>query len=209
MAKLNTLFDFTKFERRKTLEQQEFEQNNKQLLIDFKNSVPECLKDLHKKIFASIEPIDQDKNLPATAMNGFLSGQFKRKYPHYCYKATKQRFKLYIGDVSIYIKKLDEKSKLPSNIPTDESLKIFNQLTDSDSDDGCNIFLGYTVTDDWSRITGIYAVCLKGDVLLWKTDLNNFEEDSLTPIIPIRPTPKAPQVKDGAKRKKITKETRL
>src|SRR5580658_1897662 len=105
MSKLNTLFDFSKFERRKTLEQHEFEKKNKQLLIDFKNAVPVCFKNLHKKILAVIEPIDQDKNLRAVVMNGYLKGQLTRKHPGYCFKATKQRFRLRIGDVSIYIKK--------------------------------------------------------------------------------------------------------
>lgn len=201
MTKLNTLFDFSKFEKRKTNDQSEFEKSNTQLLIDFKNFVPICFQNLHKKILSVIEPIDQDKNLNATVMSGYLKGQFIRKYPHYCSKATKQRFKLNVNSTYIYIKKLDKKTKVPSNIPTKESLMIYNQLTNSTSDTGCNIFLGYTVTNDWSMIKGIYAVCIEGENVLWMTDLKNFGDAELTPVVILKPKPIAPKVKEGAKKK--------
>jgi hypothetical protein len=202
MSNLNTLFDFSKFEKRKTANQNVFEKVNDQMLIDFKNFVHLCFKNLHKKILSVIEPIDQDNNLHAVVMSGLLKGQFKRKYPHYCHKATNQRFRLFIDYTSLYIKKLDEKTKLPSNIPTDISLMIYNQLTDSTSDSGCNVFLGYTVNEDWSMITGIYAVCIEGENILWISDLKNFGEEEQSPVITMRPKPKAPKVKEGAKRKK-------
>src|SRR5690349_2299008 len=105
MASLNTLFDFSKFEKRKTSDQKDFEDGNKQLLIDFKNFVPLCFKNLHKHVLSAIEPIDQDKNLHAVVMSGYLKGQFIRKYPHYCFMATKKRFKLYIDYTNVYVKK--------------------------------------------------------------------------------------------------------
>ena len=205
MSKLNTLFDFSKFEKRKTPDQKQFEAANKQLLIDFKNFVPVCFKNLHKKVLSSIEPIDQDKNLHAVVMSGFLKGQFIRKYPHYCFKATKQRFKLCIDYTNVYIKKLDEKKKLPSNIPTDESLMIYNQLTDTDKDKSANVFLGYTVTDDWSQITGIYALCIEGEEIIWISDLKDFGEQPQTLVVTMKPTPTAPKVKEGAKKKRNDK----
>ncbi len=205
MSNLNMLFDFSKFEKRKTANQIDFEQQCRQMLIDFRNFVPVCFKNLHRKVLSVIEPIDQDKNLNAVVMSGLLKGQLIRKYPQYCHKATKQRFKLYIDYTSIYIKKLDEKTKLPSNIPTDESLMIYNQLTDSNNDIGCNIFLGYTVKDDWSMITGIYAVCIEGENILWITDLRNFAEEEQLPIITLRPRPNTPKVKSGAKKKELAK----
>lgn len=205
MANLNTLFDFSKFDKRKTASQQEFEEQNKQLLIDYKNEVPESFKKLHQRVLAAIEPIDQDKNLCAVVMSGYLTGFFKRKYPHYCGKATKQRFKLCISNTNVYIKKLDEKSKLPSNIPTDESLKIHFQLTDS-TDKECNIFLGYTVSEDWSILTGTYALCIEGEEKIWISDLSGLDSDNLSPVVTMKPTPIAPKVKEGAKRKKIQNE---
>lgn len=205
MSKLNTLFDFSKFEKRKTANQQAFEMANRQLLIDFKQFVNVSFKQLHQKVLTVIAPLDQDKNLKAVVMSGYLAGQLKRKYPLYCGLATPQRFKLWIDGVSVYIKKLDEKNKLPSNIPTDESLKIYNQLADDNEDKGCNIFLGYTVSDDWSRITGIYLVCIEGEERIWMTDLTNFGEDQASPVIPMTPKPIAPQIKVGAKRKKKIK----
>ena len=68
MSNLNTLFDFSKFEKRKTADQSEFENSNRQILIDFKLFVPLCFKKLHQKVLSVIEPIDQDKNLNAVVM---------------------------------------------------------------------------------------------------------------------------------------------
>lgn len=201
MANLNTLFDCAKFEKRKTSDQKSFEMANRELLIDYKNFVPNCFKKLHKNVLAAIEPIDQDKNLPAVVMSGYLAGEFKRKYPHYCTKATRKRFKLYIDYTNVYVKKLDARTKLPSNIPTDEALMILNNLTDTNADNGGNIFLGYTVSDDWSRIKGIYAVCIEGDKIVWISDLTNFGEEEKAPVITLKPKPIAPKVKTGAKKK--------
>lgn len=202
MSHLNSLFDFTKFEKRKTAQQSEFENSNRELIIDFKNFTYTSFKNLHKKILSVIEPIDQDKNLYAVVMSGFLRGQFLRTYPHYCYKATSQRFKLFIDNTSVYIKKLDSKTKLPSNIPTDESLMIYNQLTNSESDLGCNIFLGYTVSDDWSQLLGIYATCIEGEKIIWISDLNTFGESELPPIVELKPKPITPRLKADAKKKR-------
>jgi hypothetical protein len=203
MSNLNTLFDFSKFEKRKPIEQKQFEKANAQLLRDFREFVPTCFEKLHKKVLANIEPIDQDRNLHAVVMNGFLKGQFIRKYPHLCYKATRQRFRLFVDNTNVFVKKLDEKTKFPSNIPTDQSLMIYNQLTDSTSDKHTNVFLGYTVREDWSKITGVYAVCIEGEEIIWISDLNTFgEEQSTTPVIPMGPTPIKPKVKPGVKKKK-------
>jgi hypothetical protein len=201
MTNLNTLFDLSKYEKRKSSEQQEFESKNRDLLIFFKSCVPLCLKMVHKKVLSVIEPIDQDKNLRAVVMSGLLKGQFLRKYPHYCHKATKQRFKLFVNGESIYLKKLDN-NFMPSNILTKESFLIFNQLSSSNTDLGTNIFLGYVVEDDWSKIIGIYAVCIDGDKLLWYSDLKNFGEAELPPVVTIKPKPIAPRVKQGAKKRK-------
>lgn len=205
MTNLNTLFDFTKYEKRKPADQKKFEAENKALLTAFIGGVHSSFKKLHTVVLKAIEPIDQDKNLCATVMSGYLAGFFKRRYASLCEKATKQRFKLWIDNTNVYVKKLDEKTKLPSNIPTDESMRIYHQLTDN-NDKECNIFLGYTVNEAWAMITGIFAVCFEGEELLWITDLNNFGEDAQTPIVPITPTPIAPKVKPGAKRKKAQNE---
>ena len=109
----------------------------------------------------------------------------------------------------MYIKKLDSKTKLPSNIPTDESLMIYNQLTGSSSDSGCNIFLGYTVLDDWSNITGIYALCLEGEKIIWISDLINFGEAELPPVITMKPTPIVPRLKVGAEKKRKERKNKL
>lgn len=206
MSNLNTLFDFSKCEKRKPLGQQQFEDSNRQLLTDFKNFVPQCFERIHKQILPLIEPIDQGNNLQSELMSGFLKGQFIRKYPLLCYKATKQRFRLFVDNTNIYIKKLDEKKKLPSNIPTNESLMILNNLTDSATDTDTNIFLGYTTPADKSKITGIYAVCIEGDDVIWCSDLSNFGEGEQSPVITMIPKPIMPKIKPGAKKRNTKNE---
>jgi len=84
---------------------------------------------------------------------------------------------------------------------------IINNLTDSDTDKGPNIFLGYTVNEEWSMITGIYAICAQGQSVIWKTDLLDFGENDQTPIVTIRPTPVSPKVKPGVTKKKTKKDS--
>ncbi len=200
MTQSNTLFDFSMFEKRKEIDQDDFEKNNKLLILSFIDGVNHSFEKLHTVVLKAIEPIDQEKNLCAIVMSGYLAGFFKRKHPELCIKATKQRFKLLVDKTNVYVKKLDEQTKLPSNIPTDESIKIYHQLTDTEKDKQCNIFLGYTVNEEWSMITGIYAVCIEGSQLLWISDLNNFGDETATPVLPITPNPILPKVKIGVKK---------
>jgi hypothetical protein len=199
---LNTLFDFSKWPKRKPVGQKKFEKENRDTIFAFIGAVHSSFEKLHTIILKSIEPIDQAKGLPALVMNGYLCGFFKRRYMHLCGKATKQRFRLIMNNTSVYIKKLDEKTKLPSNIPTDESIMIYFQLTATNKDKDCNIFLGYTANEAWSMITGIYAVCIEGDEILWLSNLNDLLEDTKQPVMPITPVPMPPKVKINIKKKK-------
>ncbi|MFT3932792.1 MAG: hypothetical protein QM726_04175 [Chitinophagaceae bacterium] len=206
MTKVKLLFDFSKYEELKEVDQQKFEEENKQLFPEIVKAVTHSFKMLHTVVLKRIAPVDQDKNLCAVVMSGYLCGYFKKYFPQLCSRATSQRFKLWVNNTSVYIKKLDEKTKRPSNIPTDESMKIFNQLTDNADEKAYNIFFGYTTTDSYSMITGIYAVCFKGEDLLWFTDLNSFGTESATPTVPITPLPSAPRVKPSVKKKIEKKE---
>lgn len=196
----NLLFDLSQFEKRKAPAQNDFEAKNIDLLLAFREMVPRSFERLNREIFSVIEPISQDKNLPSVVMSGYLRGELIKQFPQYCYKSTKQRF-LLVGEANeqIYVKKLDTQ-KRPSNIPTIDSVLIYNQLSKSHSDVYPNVFLGYTATDDWSGYTGVYAVCIDGQKTMWVTDLMMLDDNRSTNSIkmPIEPiVPVAPRIKDG------------
>jgi hypothetical protein len=131
-------------------------------------------------ILPNIELISRDKNLQAVIMSGFIRGELIKKFPGYCAKATKARFKMH-NDKSgwIFIKKLTNK-KRPANIKTIANDIIINQLTNSKLDKQQNVFLGYTASKNLSHITGVYAVCIDGDKILWVSDLIQYAAQHTT-----------------------------
>jgi hypothetical protein len=204
MTNVQLLFDLSKFERRITPSQQEFEEKNMELLLAFKGFVPQCFKEMHG-ILSIIEPTAQDKILPAVLMSGLLRGKFIKNYPENCRKATKKRFKLIGGNYEwLYVKKLDRR-KRPSNIATKSSLLILNQRSTSKQDKSPNVFLGYTVSSDWSEYTGVYAVCIEGSEILWLSDISLLGGSSLTRNIEVTPNNPGPKLKDGIVKVKTKK----
>lgn len=194
------LFDLSQFGKRKAPAQSEFENKNIDLLIAFREMVPRAFIRLHKEIFSVIEPISQDKNLPSVVISGFLRGELIKHFPELCDNATKQRFKLTGANKErIFIKKLDDQ-KRPSNIPTIDSMLIYNQLSNSQVDVYPNVFLGYTASDDWSDYTGVFAVCIDGEKTLWVSDLMMLDDNRNSNVInmPVKPiAPSAPKIKEG------------
>lgn len=196
-TKVSLLFDLASFEKRKTPEQNQFEETNKQLLLEFNDFVEKGLKRLHKVIFEQIEPESQDNKLPAIAMSGFIRGEFIRNYSSYCRKATRLRFKLITDNGEwIYIKKLDRQKK-PSNIETRANNIILHQLTAINHDKGANIFLGYTEPGDFTKVTGTYAVCIDGEKVQWVSDLSLLESKVQATVENMNPKVKGPSLKVG------------
>jgi hypothetical protein len=201
---LQLSFDFTKFPRRTGVAQADFEAANKKLLLFFRLLVYEAHLDLHRKIFSLFKPRDMDRNMPAVSMISFIRQGILKHFQSYCPKATKKRFKLITPNLEcILIKKLNNKLR-PSNIDTTNNKLIINQRTDEQADKLPIIFLGYTALPDFSRITGIYAVCIKGKEILWRTDINELGDQSL--LYPILPKGTDPNLKDGIVKIKKTKK---
>ncbi len=201
-TKVPLLFDLASFEKRKTPEQKQFEETNRQLLLDFREFVEKSMKRLHKVIFEQIEPESQDNKLPAIAMSGFLRGEFIRNYSNYCRKATRLRFKLITENGEwIYIKKLDRQKK-PSNVETRANNIILYQLTALNHDKGANVFLGYTEPGDFTKVTGTYAVCIDGAKVQWISDLSLLEQKIQATVENLNPKVKGPSLKEGVVRLK-------
>jgi len=196
----SSLFDSSQFQKRKAPAQADFENKNIDLLLAFREMVPKAFLRLHREIFSIIEPISQDKNLPAVIMSGYFKGELIKLFPQLCSNATKQRFLLTgAGNERIFVKKLDSQRR-PSNIPTVDSVLIYNQLSNSHFDVFPNIFLGYSATEDWSDFTGIYAVCIDGEKTLWISDLMMLDNNNGANIItmPLQPViPISPKIKEG------------
>lgn len=192
MENLGFLFDMSKYDRRKTLSQIEFEKTNKEVLLAFPAAVDWALKRTHEEM-STIEPICIHPNLPATHMAGFVSGKMKMLFPDQCPLKATRRFMMITRTSCLYVKKLD-KNLRPSNIETFESTVILNQRSTSSDDTLTNIFLGWTATEDYSQITGKYAVCIDGNNVLWYLNLTSFGStgDPTTDAVP--PTTTDPQI---------------
>ena len=203
---LLSLFDDSHFERRKTPVQTDFEQKNKDFLIEFRAMPYSAHQDLQTKIWVHFKPNEMDKNANAVMMISFIRQNLIRQFPLYCSQATPGRFMLVTpSGEHIYVKKLDD-DKMPSNIPTVSNTIILMQLSENKSDDNPNIFLGYTTTDTYSDITGTYAVCITGSKVDWISDLSNLDNEQQGDIIPLTPVGIPPvALKEGVVKIKTNK----
>lgn len=170
-SNLPDLFGNTKVEKRKTPSQKQFEKANLALLLAFKEIVFESFQTLHDVIFPLVQSGGMDNKMPSVSMISFIRTQIIRKFPLYCEKATKGRFKLVTPALcNIYLKKLNLRLR-PSNHQSRANDLILHQLTQNNKDRGGNVFLGYVTDKKFSHIIGIFAVCLEGPNLVWKSDI--------------------------------------
>lgn len=194
---LRYLFDPSKYVKVQVPEQKAFEEANAELMFAMEDLVIEGHKKLHTTILPLFKYEEMDKNLPAVAMISFIRQGFIRKYPQYCRKASRKRFRLITqNNEFIYLKKLDKK-KRPSNIETHNNNLIIHQVTESKVDSLPNVFFGYTCSENYSVIKGVFAVCIRGKETLWVTnitDLRNQSGGSLVPLTPTAPTQLKPGV---------------
>lgn len=166
-----SLFDNLIYEKRQTPDEAAFQEENLSLLLTFPSLTEECMEFKAKELLSRIPVDSRDRNLHAVLMSGLLKGKLINMFPHYCREATHGRFRLRTEKGQwIYVKKLDDKLR-PMNIETEQNMNILNQVSFSKADKGANIFLGYTSDKGNSQITGAYAICLDGDVLLWGINL--------------------------------------
>lgn len=204
---VGNLFGDFDFYRQKTPNQKEFESKNKPFLLSFKDIVFEAFENMHQKIFPIFKPSDMDRNMPSVSMISFIRQGIIRKFPLYCRKADRKRFRLVTPtNESLFIKKLDDRF-LPSNIQTFENQKILAQCIPGEKTKGSNVFLGYTVSKYYERLTGVYAVCIYGHSVIWITDISLLggRSESGT-LIPITPKGNEPKLKDGIVKVRKTKK---
>ena len=188
MTSPTTLFDLSDLEKRKTANQQDFENQNLDLLTAFAGMVNRSFERLNSEILSTVELTSRNKHLKAIAVNGFLMGELIQSFPEYCRAATKVRFNLKTPTGEwIYVKKLFEdknKKRRPKNASTKNNTKIYHQLSDSETDTCSNVFLGYTALDDMTAATGYYAVCIDGETELWVSDLKTLAKKAQIKQVP-------------------------
>lgn len=206
ITNLPNLFGFTKLDKRKTPVQKEFERSNLDFLLKVREIIYESFQDLHTKVFSLFGPSDMDKNMPAVAMISFIRKGIIKYFPDYCRTATRKRFKLVTpNNEYVYVKKLDDNMR-PSNIETNANNIILHQLTTDKKDKGPNIFVGYTTTSDYSTLTGIYAVCIDGDTVVWRTDISDLYNDQAGAVVTMKPVGTPPKLKSGVVKVRRTKK---
>ncbi|HMH22646.1 MAG TPA: hypothetical protein VK563_12760 [Puia sp.] len=198
-SNLLDLFEMAKPEKRKTPEQKQFEKENLALLLAFKEIVSDSFRMLHDHIFTLIKPGGgMDNKMPSVTLISFIRTYIIQKFPAYCGKATKSRFKLVTPTQNnIYLKKLDFKRR-PSNRKSTANDLIMYQLTKSNKDKGGNVFLGYVTDKVFSRVLGIYAVCLDGKECLWECDILALARKQETKVIRMKKRGEKLKLKDTA-----------
>lgn len=196
MAKLVTLFDVSKYETRKTADQEEFEELHKADLQEFLKVVHDAFL-MTKKEGKKKPQHFKNKNYNATVMNGNIAGLLREKFPDQVKDGLNDRLMFSRqGKFCIYFKKLNER-KMPSNVRTEYAELVAYQKTIPGGDKMPIIFVGYTVNEDWSEITGVYAVYIQDNKRVWVTTINDDANsgDAGMPVVDIKPVkPVVPKV---------------
>ncbi len=200
MNKNYTLFNLDELEKRKTSNQQEFEDKNFHLLTALPDMVKRSFERLNKEILAITEIVSREKNLSADAISGYLKGELIKAFPEYCGEATPSRFKLKSPNNGewIYVKKLFKckGGYTPKNGYSKNNEKIYNQRSDEPADISPNIFIGYVANDEMTDAIGVFAICKDGDEIKWVSDLSSLAAKQKTTMV-MEVVKKETKLKDG------------
>jgi hypothetical protein len=192
MVKVSTLFDTTKFEQRKTADQSEFEEVHKDELPVFYQLISEAFE-MTKVDSSQKRQHFKDKNYHAVLMSGNIRGLLLENFPGFVKEGANDRIMFCKqGKFCIYFKKLDDR-KMPSNVKTEYSEMVAYQKTIAGGEKMPIIFVGYTVKDDWSELTGIFAVYIEGHQRKWVTVINKPDDKANLTIIANPVNPAAPK----------------
>lgn len=202
MTKVYNLFDPDNFLKRKEADQEAFEAVHNQDFPGFVMLIEDAFKMMKaesKKKAARFK----NRNYHAVIMSGNISGLLLERFPEQVKEGIHGRIMFSReGKYCLYFKKLDGK-KMPNNIQTEYAELVAYQRTLSGTDRMPIIFIGYTVDDQWSSLTGFYAVYIHESKRIWVSVLNGTQSGDLTadnvvPVSPVSPgiiTPSKVKVK--------------
>lgn len=205
-TKVQFLFDMDKLLKRPTAEQRKVEVENYGFLQRFPHFV--------RKAFDDTENAAKNKSaisktflwFPLTLYGNVLEN-VATEYPEYLRETGRKSYTIKLRpNYECYIKKLTSGSLLPSYNHSQTSFAMCEGLALPEQEPLPVIFLGYTLTEDNSEITGCYAVCIKGKEKIWVSDLNAIEPPKFGETVDLNPVlPNLPQVKVRVREKKQAK----
>lgn len=193
------LFDKNNYLQRKLPDQEQFEVEMGQELVDFKLIQETAFNDLLNERKQK-NPNAINRNWNANTMNGNVKQHLIAQFPEHIQQDGSGRF-LFKKDEKyvLFFKKLNP-NLMPSNIPTKNSERILNQLAFPFEEPIPIVFIGYTV-NDWDSITGHYAVCIHNGVRKWVTDLTTLGGSSRLTIAATSPVAPPPDIRVAVKKK--------
>lgn len=192
MNKGNYLFDMKKLVQRPIPEQRAFELE----YYEFLTSLPEKINKAFVMTKAEAKPkhpLSINRNWFANTMNGNLLSLVGKAYPNYLRKTGRGSYCLLMNfRYEGYIKKLMGKKLFPSYNNTKSSTALTNQRALPKDEPLPVVYIGYTINKTNDRITGYFAVCIKGEERIWRTDLTaidppevkGVQKDPIQPIVP-------------------------
>jgi hypothetical protein len=194
-----TLFDPSEYDKLKTPVQDDFLNTNMDLLCSFPGIVDKSFERLQKEVLSTIEVRSRNRNLPAVVVSGFMAGYLKELYPTLCREKDGRFFMRLQDHTKIYVKKLNAKFRPTWGKDTEINTLIVNQRADSDGEEKIgNVFLGYNSAEDNITAAGVYAVCIDGEEIIWRTDLRALAAGNINvPNKPLLPKNSPPSLKDG------------
>lgn len=170
MSKQQKLFDTKDLIQRPVPDQKKFEEVFHELL----NSLPAKMDSSLELTIAARsikKPISINRLWFANEMNGNILAAIAETHPHFIKETGRGNHCLYMQyKYECYIKKLNYKL-FPQYNHTDTSEELCNQMAKQNEEPLPIIFFGYTANKTKDKITGYYAVCIKGEERLWVSDL--------------------------------------
>lgn len=167
-----SLFDPTKFEKRKLTSYDEAIGDLKVSFGDFNEIFHEAFKKMEMDL-SSKPPHYQNKHSKSNRMNENLQGLLIDKYGllKIKFEAHKVFYLDWQGKYKIYIKKLDNHYK-PQYNQTNSSQKRLYQRELFPNDYKHILYMGYQCDDLWTCIKGVYIVSIDNNKLSWREKID-------------------------------------
>ncbi len=147
--------------------------------FDFLVSLPEKIDRAFKKTSQELRPkhpLSVGRSWFANTMNGNLICEIGTSYPEFLkYTGRGSYCLMFNSKYEGYVKKLSRNNFRPSYNHSISSRALTEQKAFSDNDALPVVYIGYTINKTNDLITGYYAVCIKGNKRIWKTDLTCIE----------------------------------
>lgn len=196
-------FDFGSYGKRMAAGEDQFLKNYEGVLENFVDQSQIAFASMSEYV-KHIPPLEIEPRLRAVMLNGMICGRMMRLYPDTCRRREYNRASFLIGGVETFIKKLDE-NLLPSNAISKHNLALRKQLAAPNGADNAVLWMGYTIDENWKRITGFYVANILEEKVQWSIDIEDYlrdrnnDQNAGLPVQPI--TPVNPGLKKSAEEK--------